>query len=405
MTSRRRTLLATSTLLVAAVCAAAAVALRLARPDLPGEDSALGQSIGGLAYLLAAMVGWLLATRRPHNPLGWILVAFGAESAVFFLCSQYASAGLGDRWSLPHVQTVAWLAQGQLVGDPVLMSTLLALFPDGRLVSPRWRPFWPLAWAAALTGAFGYALAPGRLSSVESVNNPYAAGGATGHVAEICRAVAGVALIVLFIVAAASLVVRWRRRRGVERQQIKWLLLAASTIIAVFVLALIDAASAFRLSDQLAFVLFTLALAGMPVAIGVAVMKYRLYDIDRIVSRALVYAVVTAALAAVYLVAVLVLQAVLAPVTSGSSVAVAASTLAAAAAFRPLRHRVQRTVDRRFNRQRYNAARTVEAFATRLRDQVDLDTLTADLVGVVRATVAPASVSVWLRGASAQRAT
>jgi len=262
---------------------------------------------------------------------------------------------------------------------------LLLLFPDGRLPSPRWRP---VAWLAAvgiLGIGVGEAFAPGTLDNFPA-ENPFGLGGAGGRIAEalaVCFALIAIAALA----SVASLVVRLRRSSGDERQQLKWL--ASGGVV----LALAGPASG-AAGSALPIIIGQVAVA---VAVGVGILKYRLYEIDVVINRTLVYGALTATLGVAYLGTVLLLQLTLNPLTDSNSLAVAASTLAVAALFRPARSRIQGAVDRRFYRRKYDAARTLEAFSARLRDEIDLDTLGAELREVVDETMQPTHVSVWLR--------
>jgi hypothetical protein len=276
------------------------------------------------------------------------------------------------------------------------------LFPDGRLLSRRWRP---LAWLAGIgpaTMAVGIALQPGPLEEFAVVRNPFGLehledGGLVGVLVNLLGVLAVLGVLLALVGAGASLVVRFRRTRGEQRQQLKWIAYAAAlaataevTSIAVFLLV--------GPVPMAVEVLVICALAAIPVAAGIAILKYRLYDIDRIINRTLVYGLLTALLGITYCGVVLVLGQLFGGIgTAPPSWAVAGATLAVAALFQPARHRIQAAVDRRFNRRHYNAARTIEVFSARLRDEVDLDTLAAEVLSVVHQTMAPTTASLWLR--------
>jgi hypothetical protein len=291
-----------------------------------------------------------------------------------------------DPGSLPGAGWVAWAEA--VVWHPAfgLLAFLLLLFPHGRLPSPRWRPF---AWATVavyLALSLSAALSPAAIE----LYYPDATPPLRLAVSPVADAVFDTLLVgqlLLLAVALTSLVLRLRRARGEERQQVKWFVYTVVSVVLVF------ASTTLVLGEGYLFPIFGL----IPVSVAVAVLKYRLYEIDRLINRTLVYGLLTALLAGVYAALVFLLGYVLDPVTGESSLAVAAATLAVAALFQPARRRVQRVVDRRFDRARYDAARTVEAFSGRLRDQVDLDTLAAELLGVVDQTVQPATASLWLR--------
>jgi hypothetical protein len=265
------------------------------------------------------------------------------------------------------------------------------LFPDGRPPTRRWRPVGWLALAAIGLLMIGYSFAPGALEDYPRVDNPLGVEG--GEVFEVLKNV-GFPLFALAAVASmAALVTRFRRSRGEERQQLRWMAAAAAFVVVSWIVTAI--------CDQLLDVdityLLTVGLLALPAATTIAVLRYRLYDLGLVVNRALVYGALSATLVASYLGGVLLLQFALDPLTEDNGLAIAGSTLAAAAIFRPARARIQAIVDRRFYRRRYDAAQTVESFSARLRDEVELDALSADLRGVVADTVQPTHVSLWLR--------
>jgi hypothetical protein len=279
----------------------------------------------------------------------------------------------------------------------------LLLFPTGRLPSRRWRPVAWLTVAFVVVGVVLAALSPGAyLGSLGPIRNPLGIEGLTG----IYKAVFFTMAPLLIVAAVLSVFVRLRRSVGIERQQLKWFAYAVAAfavgIILVSVITVVDTPPWF---ERAGVAFFTLAGAAYPIAIGIAILRYRLYDIDRIINRTLVYGSLTAMLALVYLGGVVGLQATLRVLTGqGSTLAVVASTLAIAALFSPLRLRVQRFVDRRFYRRKYDAAKTLAAFGSRLRNETDLEALGDDLVGVTSATMQPEHVSLWLRPEAIQKA-
>jgi hypothetical protein len=308
------------------------------------------------------------------------------------------SRGVAELWldgnGVPAVlgETAAWYGDVSwiLVILPAA-SFLLLLFPDGRLPSPRWRA---VAWCAGAGIGLLFAadsLSSGPLADYPELANPY---GVDSPVVDVVGGIAALALAVAMVGSPLSLVLRFRRAGRAERQQIKWLALAGAVAAVTFVLAL---ASYEALPEGVSDRAIMLSILMLPVAAGVAILRHRLYDIDVVINRTLVYGALTATLAAAYFGSVLLLQLALSPLTEESDLAIAGSTLAVAALFRPARARIQHAVDRRFYRRRYDAARTLESFGTRLRDQVDLDALGADLRGVVTDTMQPAHVSLWLR--------
>jgi hypothetical protein len=350
-----------------------------------------------LAYPLGyATIGLVLTLRRPANPIGWLYAAAGLVWSLAIPGDAWLVQLIAEHRPLPLAAQVAAVC-GEFNWAPatVLGVTLPALLvPDGRLRSPRWRPVAASGIAAAALVVVGGGLAPARLEDT-SIANPFGLSGPAGAVAGMV-AVAGTLLWAATMVASlACVVVRFRSSSGVERQQLRWV--AAGAVAAV---AGLLAGAAVPQSTVLSSILYAMVLC-IPLAVAVAVLRYRLWDLDRLVSRTVTYAVVTALLVVPYL---LIVPAAGRLVQGSGSLAVAAATLAAAAAFAPLRRRVQGLVDRRFNRRRYDAARTVEGFAARLRDQVDLDALSAELLAVVDHTMQPVGASLWLRSQAAPTA-
>ena len=361
---------------------------------------------GGLAFLAASLAfattGALVASRVPANPIGWISCLIGFLIGMGNLSYQYADYALFvSPGSLPAGVTAA---VAQNLGLPPafgLLGLALLLFPDGRLLSRRWLPAAATALAGSAALFAGYALRPGKLDEpFETVTNPF---GVDAYELIDPAADLGWLLSAASVaLAAAAMIVRLQRSRGRERQQLKLIALAAAFAGAVLVANMVSWFTDVQGIAQLRLAVVGLAFAGFPIAAGVAILRHRLFDIDLVINRALVYGALTALLALAYLGGVLVLQLVLSPLTAQSGVTVAGSTLAVAALFRPLRTRTQAAVDRRFYRRRYDAARTLEGFSARLREQVDLDALGGELQAVVRETMAPAHVSLWLRGPGAR---
>jgi hypothetical protein len=344
-----------------------------------------------------AVVGALVAARRPENPIGWLLSAMGLLTSVAAFAGQYAFYTLVTRpGSLPGGQAMLWLAGWPNNAGYFLVLFLLLLFPTGRLPSPRWRPVARLAVVGYLADVVGRAFAPGPIDEelYGPLPNPLGIE-AAADLAPVALAVVTALLLPALLAAVASLLVRLRRAQGVERLQLKWFCYAAALFgAAAFVVVMFPSLGGSTVDT----LMILPALLALPLAIGIAVLRYRLYDIDRLINRTLVYGLLTILLAAVYSGSVLVLGQVFGGVAGNPpSWVIAGATLAVAALFQPARRRVQQAVDLRFNRRRYNATRTIEAFSARLRDQVDLDTLSAELLAVVDQTVQPTGVSLWLR--------
>ncbi|QIN83836.1 hypothetical protein GBA63_15220 [Rubrobacter tropicus] len=351
-----------------------------------------------------AVVGAVLVAKRPTNPIGWILAVVALMLAIFLAGGAYATYvmvtyGRPDWLAVLGAWTFNWFWYLMLALGLIYLPML---FPDGRLLSRRWLPVAVLAGVTTAGNVLLNALVetiPVNEAPGYGIENPVGIEG-LGRAEDL--KIFGV-LNGLFLVAGigsvASVVVRFRRSRGVERQQMK--LFAFVTVVllggAVLTAAVSDATGA-RWLDGSSFVLSMVGFVSLPVAVGVAILRYRLYDMDLVINRALVYGPLTASLAAVYLGGVVSLQYAFRVLTGGGSqLAVVVSTLAIAAMFNPLRRRIQAFIDRRFYRKKYDAARTVEAFSARLRDETDLDALSEDLVSVVRETMQPEHAGLWRR--------
>jgi hypothetical protein len=344
-----------------------------------------------LAAVSASTVGAVLASRRPRHPVGWLLVALGLSLNGSGVAAAYTNYGLLARpGALPAARSVALYLPAMIVTALACLGFVLLLTPTGSLPSPRWR--W---WAGAAAAAPVLGVLVITLSS-QPLDQPYQApespldlrglGGALLVVYQLAFGVTNLAVVV----AAGSLVVRFRGARCTERQQLRWVALAAALVSGA---AVVVVAGVVMGAAALVGWVAGICVAILPLAIGAAVLRYRLYDLDRIISRTLAYGLLTVLLGGAY--AGVVLFGGL--LGGGSSLAVAGATLAVAAVFQPARRRVQRLVDRRFNRRRYDAAQTIAAFSARLREQVDLDTLTTELLAVVEQTMQPAQTSLWLR--------
>ena len=364
---------------------------------LAAGDSARSVGFGGLATASWGGVGATLALVRLRNAVGWLLLAIGVVLSVSGAAGAYVDCSKTRPDELPAAAFAAWIGSyAWIIVIAFLIPRFLLVFPDGRLPSRRWRVV-ALAQYAVLVGLTVGALKPGPLPDVDykRYDNPVGIG-ALGWLDRIpaWANLIGIPILLLATLgAAASLIARFRGSQGVERQQLKWMAWAVGlTALTWAGGGLIPYGVVHDGVEQASLVGLTLA----PLAILVAVLRYRLYDIDAVISKTLLYGVLTVILGATYLGFVLAGQALFSSFAGGSNLAVAVSTLVVAALFRPLRSRVQRLVDRRFYRRRYDAQRTLEDFGARLREQVDLETLTGELCGVVDETMQPASVSLWL---------
>jgi hypothetical protein len=332
---------------------------------------------GQLVDVAAPVVGFVLASRRPANPIGWLFLVGGLALGLGSFSTQYGLHVLVVApGSLPAGRVAAWLSNWIWVIPWAMLTLLFLLFPTGRLRSRRWHP---AAWFIAV--AFALITVGALVLATQHWPDPFSVPGSPPLLAAMYWL-----LLAALVVGVAAVVTRFVRSAGEERLQLKWFAAAAVLVVATMI-------GSFAASTAVTSVLQNLAVLCLWVAIGVAVLKYRLYDIDRIISRTLAYAIVTGLLVGLYAGLVVLATRVL---TFHTPVAVAASTLAAVALFSPLRRRVQRAVDRRFNRARYDADKTVAAFAARLKDAVELDAVQDDLAGVVHQALAPAHVSVWL---------
>jgi hypothetical protein len=372
---------------------AAYVALAAAAVALVAFEGAGANVLGVFGFAAFVGVGTLVALRQPGNAVGWLLSAIGLMFSIAEVGQAYVLADIE-----PGRVVVACVAGAMTnVWFTLALVFLPLLFPYGRLPSPRWRPVLWLGVADLALGVFSDAVQPGRIEIVERTDivNPL---GLEGGVAQLLSD-AGVAVgAVAVVLAAASVVVRFRHSHGIERQQVKWF--AFVGVLAALCMSTAVAASELWDGTPLEVVAvvawlsgLTLIGLGLPIATGLAILRHRLYDIDVVIRRTLVYGALTATLGAAYLGLVLLIGLAV----GESNLAIAVSTLAVAALFRPARARIQGVVDQRFYRRRYDAALTLEAFGARLRDELDLETLGADLRGVVTDTMQPATVSLWLR--------
>jgi hypothetical protein len=387
---RTRTVLAWSLWLVAFGCCAGGLVVTLA-VTRPLTIAVLAEGAArALVYPLGyATIGLVLTLRRPANPIGWLFAAAGLAWSLPIPAEPWLDRLVGEHRPLPLLaQAAAVYGEFNWAPATVLGVTLPALLvPDGRLRSRRWRPVAATGVAAVALVLVGLTLAPVRLEDLQ-IANPFGLAGPAGTVADTIAGVGTILWMASMVASVACVVLRFRTARGVERQQLRWVV-AGAAAAAVGLLA--GAVTPQR--TVLSSCLYAMVLC-IPTGVAVAVLRYRLWDLDRLVSRTVTYTLVTALLVLPYL-AILPVVSRLAGDAGG--LAVAAATLAAVAAFAPLRRRVQDLVDRRFNRRRYDAARTVEAFAARLREQVDLDALSAELLAVVEQTVQPTQASLWLR--------
>ncbi len=372
-----------------------AMAPTLSLASLNEPSSARSTALVALVILAFSTVGALVASRRPENPIGWIfcvgafcwiLGELALEYAVYALITTPGTlpAGVWVGWFGGWVRGVGWL---------LIVLFLLLLFPTGRLPSPRWRPVLWGAVSFVLFFTLVVLLSPRSQDlRLAFVRNPL---GLDLRIMSLLNEVLYLVLPLLLVVGGAAVVVRFRRSRGDERQQLKWFAYAVAVMVFMFVFWLSLVLAGLVAPDAL---LWTVPLLGLPVSVGIAILGYRLYDIDLVINRTLVYGALTATLALVYLGGVVALQGAFRVLAGdGSQLAIVASTLAIAALFSPLRRRIQGFIDRGFYRRRYDAAKTLGTFSAKLRDETDLGRLADEMVSVVRETMQPARVSLWLR--------
>jgi hypothetical protein len=375
-------------------------------PSSWGANLTVAGLLGEVLFLAFPLVGALIASKHPHNPIGWIMLADGLLWMLRDMFTYYSVYGVAKPGSVPFPVGLAgvnhwlWVPAGGLLG-----TYLLLLFPDGKLPSRRWRSLAWLSGAVIVLLSIGVILTPEPLENLGEIRNPFGLGAVpwlttAGYVV--------LPLLPLCILASAlSLVMRYRRSGGEEREQIKWIAFAASVVGLLYMIALV---SSFIVPSEIWFAAglplwldfleyaALLSFTTVPIAMGFAVLRYRLYDINILINRTLVYGSLTAALVTLYFGGIVVLQRLFVLLTGQqSTLAVVASTLLIAALFNPLRRRIQSFIDRRFYRAKYDARKTLEVFSSKLRDETDLEALSGDLIGVVRETMQPAHVSLWLR--------
>jgi hypothetical protein len=389
---------ALATLTIVSVCFLAAFTILY-------RDARLQELPFLVGVVVSALVGAVIASRRLRNPIGWFFVLSSSSFALSETTLRYAVHGVVIApGSLPLAHAMAWPSSWLWVPGIALVLVFLPLyFPNGRLLSPRWRPVLWLAIFLSATLTVLRAFAPGETSGVRGVTNPLGIGVLRPVSGELGNDLTSVLFLIPFLASLVSLVVRFWRSRGEERQQMKWITYAAGAMFTmVLLVTVLDVLAPNSALAKVINLLTEATFASIPVAVGTAVLKYRLYDIDLLINRTLVYGALTGILALVYFGGVTATQAFLQAFTDQErlpQLVIVASTLAIAALFSPLRRRIQSFIDRRFYRRKYDAVKTLEAFNARLRDETELETLSGDVVGVVRETMQPAHVSMWLKPA------
>ena len=372
------------------------LALILSHPHTHIFDDWLVSTLNAVFF---STVGAIVASRRPENLVGWLLCLWALSESISHFSAQYAIyALLAQPDSLPAGEAFAWVSSW-LVFITIGFSVLsILLFPTGRPPSRRWRWVTWLTVAFVLVGAVSGAFSSGRVDGLGPIRNPLGIEGFSNFYTEILLTMVA---LVLVVAAALSVFMRLRRATGIERQQIKWFAYATAAAVIGLVLAEIipDVIDVPLWFERIGHAIFLLLIPAIPISMGIAILRYRLYDIDIIINRTLVYGSLTLMLALVYFGGVTVTQALFRNITGQEELpqlVVVVSTLVIAALFTPLRRRIQGFIDRRFYRRKYDARKTLEALSAKLRDETDLDALSDDLVGVVRETMQPAHVSLWL---------
>jgi hypothetical protein len=380
------------------------VALNSSHPDIHIPEPWIGHTVSAVTF---SLVGAVVGSLSPENPIGWLFCAIGVFAAIVLFSSEYAAyALLAQPDSLPGGLAMVWIRAWVWVPYVGLFVLLFLVFPEGWPQSSALRWFTSLVLFVIAYGTVLAAFSPGPIDAIGgTVKNPLGMEALRGLGTNSAVGPLESVLYVLGIVGAASLFGRMRRARGVQRQQIKWFAYATVVLVGGVVLDFtVSEATGVSWLGEIGFVLRMVGLAGLPMAIGIAVLRYRLYNIDRIINRTLVYGSLTAMLLAVYVADIVVFQRIFVFLTGEkSTLAVVASTLMIAALFNPLRRRIQSFIDRRFYRRKYDARKTLEAFSTKLKNETDLEALNNDLVGVVRETMQPAHVSLWLRSERAPK--
>lgn len=367
-------------------------------PPAPGETN-LGGALWMLSWVPFGLVGGLLVARRPEHPVGWLMAAIALPIMLTITLDVIAAEAVTRGWTGEWIPWMAWVSSWIYAPLVPALGLLLATFPTGRIGNRLLRRLAPIQYGTMVGIAVLRGLRPGPMDT-EGIPSPIDLPIDRGLFTPAIEAVTGFALV-FFLIAGVDLVLRYRRSRDVERAQLKWFAASFGFLVATFVVLLVflepmlgDATRARLWVEIVSNLPFTIGLGGMATAIGVAILRYRLFEIDRVVSRTVSYVLLTALLVGVYAAGVLGVGALVPG--ERSDLLVAASTLAVAALVRPLRSRVQKIVDRRFNRSRYDAARTVEAFSARLRDEVDVDALARELTEIVGSTFGSRHVGTWL---------
>ena len=359
---------------------------------IPDRPSFIDVLIFSAVFMTFPGVGLAIAWMRPANPVGWLFLLIGVAISLAVTATEYAGRVAYAGETLPGAAFIAWAGGWSwYVAAGIGLPLAVMLFPDGQLPGPRWRAVVGVAIVVVVVLITAQAVQPGSLESYGgALQNPFGVSGPLSDALAAFLPLGSLALVAMAAAAVISLVVRFRRSRSPERQQIKWLLYPA----AIFVVGLALAAAT---SDTAAWSLALIGLTGVPIGVGIGILRHRLFDIDVVIRRTLIYGALVAILGTAYVALVLALQSVLSGFTGGDTLPVALSTLTIAALFGPARARVREAVDRRFYRSRYDSWRTLEQFAGRMRDLVELDQVARSLLDIAGRAVRPASIGVWVR--------
>jgi hypothetical protein len=370
----------------------------------PGDPTA-ANVMQAIDVVLIVLVATVICVRLPGHPIGWVMLASGSALAIVVGAQAYVLSSFGsDAVGLPSPDIAAWIYAFSGGITFVSMALLLLLFPTGRPLSSAWARMFAIALVVCSAAMILVFAGPGPLSQARGIANPFGLEAIGAIPPEVRDAAFIVPATVLIAIGASSMITRYRRGSSRERLQLRWIGSAVALVTISFITVSIRGALAALAGQEgpliqgaLEVTIIYAAVAAIPIAIGIAVLRYRLYEIDRLISRTIGWAIVTGLLVSAFVVLVLGLQAVLQPLTGGGTLAVAASTLVVAALFSPVRRRVHAAVDRRFDRGRYDGERLLAAFGERLRDEVDLATIRADVLATVDAAVRPARAGLWLR--------
>jgi hypothetical protein len=369
---------------------------------LIGEDEVVAGLVLGVWLTALGTVGALVAARRPQNPIGWLLLSSAVLISLFLFGDAYASYSLlYGHGPLPLDRFMAWLTLWVTIPGFGAFILVFLLFPTGRLLSRRWKWVAILAAVGIGAGTLGVAIRPGPVDSVPAIDNPFGLDAATGFARFLEEGLGSFLVFPIVLASILSLVFRVGSATGIERQQMRWFVFSVVMFVVVFgatqiLWAIVEEPESGGAWNTFGFFALMLSLIFIPVSMGIGILRHRLYDIDTVVNKTLVYGGLTAILALAYVGIVVALQNVI-PGADDSDLTIAGSTLAVSALFRPLRARIQGFIDRRFYRRKFDTQRTLESFSSRLREDVDLDHLSADLLGVVGDTMQPAHASLWLR--------